>query len=316
MKKIISLLMVLCLMASLCSMSAFAEDGGETAPPLPNAKVEFTSGADYAPLTYALRFAVDFDTLTQAQRDYYGDWPTDFVLTSNKNANLCAGNINEILANEYVFTAEGYDGYIAGSYPSFGGGLWVPVPFLGTSEGLDGVPAITFNDQPLTLRANNGVDVMGYLLEATGFDEIFDMDFDFVVNMVKEFSCGIYFTDEFLLNNPGTNVVVQLIMTNPETGERHIIGKELYYNTPGSSKEQPLKLEESVVVSEPIVVSGDTYIELQNNTLKNAFSLAPGADSLCGERGGMDRQQDRQRNGGGDPAAGGRTVSLHDPCQL
>ena len=234
MKKIISLLMVLCLMASLCSMSAYADGTAERPEDLPKAIVKLTSAPDYIPLNYALSFKID--TGDMSYEDYgksdqykkYKDWYADFVLTCSADATFCAGDINKMVANWKAVTAEGADGYIAGHYEEFGD-IWIPVPFQGKLQ--DGGFSYDFGGKQLNVNANQGVNVMTYLITGTGYGDAV-IPFSMVYNKVKEFKCGVYFTDEFIKDNPGENVTVQLVLTSPDGKDSFVIGDTYYYTIP------------------------------------------------------------------------------------
>ena len=85
-------------------------------------------------LTFALNFLAD--DATQGQLNQYGDWPADFVLTTNKTITFNANG--------------GADGYLSGQYDAWSEN-WVNVPF-----------------EDATLEANTSLKIMAYAMEMMG----------------------------------------------------------------------------------------------------------------------------------------------------
>ena len=144
------------------------------------------------PLTFALKFAAVEPT--EAQLEKYKDWYADFELTVNKKA---------------VFNAnlgEGVDGYLAGQYSAWSES-WVSVPF-----------------EDVTLEAGDSLKIMEYAASLMGEPGL-KITYNDVVEFVKIFNCGIYFTDEFIAENPDLEVTLSLNMYNPEDEtEKYTIG--------------------------------------------------------------------------------------------
>lgn len=172
MKKIISLLIVLCLMASLCSMSAFAE---ETVP-LPTASMtDITDtydqyGKNAPPLTFARMFSAVTPSAEQVAA--YGKWGADFVLTINKDIRWC-------------------DGYLAGSYDAYDSGEWQVIGYPGTT------------DETLAVSANQPIELMAMIFGARA-------PYELVKDYVQDFRCGVFLTDEFLEANPDLKINLEL----------------------------------------------------------------------------------------------------------
>ena len=285
MKKIISLLMVLCLMASLCSMSAFAEEV------LPKASVsrldvnnlpgKFVAPDEFTgPLTCAYSFSVDMEHMEQnmAALEKYADWTADFILTVN---NLTTDET--ILFNALDSNA---DAYLSGQYSGWGGSGanyddsgWVHIPIMGYS---------------VTLSEGQDLPIMATIIDTVGgtLGNNFRVTCAMIAAM-QTFNCGVHFREEFLAANPFMTVSLSLWITNPETNEsKWITGLEI---TPigfqaavnnsdtgaGSSKENPLQLPESVPVNQSIRVSDDVYLALETSSFKsNTFKPAAGVDSI------------------------------------
>lgn len=221
MKKIISMLLMLCLVMGLCGMSAFAED----APAQPEAKVSVISGPDNMHLNYALRFeAIEPEPEI---RNEYGSWLADFVMVCSNDVTMCADDVNKMLQNNSAMVADGADGYIAGWYEGF---PWIPVPFLGTVE--DGGWNFSFNDKPINLKAKQPIGIMDTLMTALGVKGLIEIDYNFILDKVGVFECGIHFTPEFMAANAGMTTNIYLRLTNPEDGTEKIIGDVYTYVIP------------------------------------------------------------------------------------
>ena len=97
MKKILSVILLIFIVAGLCVTCAWAEN-----PPFPSATVgDVTGGPD---LTFKMMFTAD--EVTDEQLAFYKDWPVDYILTVNKDV-------------------RGTDGYLAGSYELYNSGEWL-----------------------------------------------------------------------------------------------------------------------------------------------------------------------------------------------
>lgn len=152
---------------------------------IPETELEEKNAPD---LTFALKFtAVE---PTEAQLEKYKDWYADFELTVNKKATFNAyGNA---------------DGYLAGEYGTYG---WISVPF-----------------DDVTLEAGDSLKIMEYAASLMGEPGL-KITYNDVVEFVKIFNCGIYFTDEFIAENPDLEVTLSLNMYNPEDEtEKYTIG--------------------------------------------------------------------------------------------
>ena len=180
MKKLLCLVLVV-LCAAMLAVPAAAE---ETAPAVPTATVTPVPEAELdpnVPLTFALKFVAD--EVTEEQLAYYGNWYADFELTLNKTATFCAGS-------------ETADGYLSGQYDEWYES-WVSVPFT-----------------DVTLEANVTLKIMEYAASLMGQSGL-KVTYNDVYIGVKEFDCGVFFTEEYLAANPDLIVTLSLQMYNP-----------------------------------------------------------------------------------------------------
>ena len=129
-KKALSFVVALVMVLSLVPAGVFA---AEEAAVLPTATVTELNAEELG-LTFALNFLAD--DATQEQLDQYGDWPADFVLTTNKTITFNANG--------------GADGYLSGQYDAWSEN-WVNVPF-----------------EDATLEANTSLKIMAYAMEMMG----------------------------------------------------------------------------------------------------------------------------------------------------
>ena len=156
-------------------------------PELPTATVSVIKNEN---LTFAMNFKAD--TATQAQLDYYGDWYADYVLTINKDVTFNANG--------------GADGYLSGQYDAWSAN-WVNVPF-----------------ENVTLEANKPLKIMEYAAELMNKQGL-KYTYAEVYNAVKDFDCGVFFTEEFLAANPDLEVTLELRMFNYKNEEEsYVIG--------------------------------------------------------------------------------------------
>ncbi|MBE7018678.1 MAG: hypothetical protein E7413_02220 [Ruminococcaceae bacterium] len=135
-------------------------------------------------------FALNFkaDEATESQVATFGDWKADFVFTTNKDA---------------TFNANGTkDGYLVGQYDEFGPEI-VKIPAT-----------------DLSVTAGEPVSVM----DAAGMD----VTYRDVVETVKEFNCGVNFTEAYLKANDGLEVSLALVIVNPVTGEAYTIAEKAF----------------------------------------------------------------------------------------
>ena len=195
MKRFLSLALALVLVLGMVPVTVFA---AEATPALPTATVSEITKDD---LTFAMNF--NANSVTEEQLAYYGNWYADFELTVNKKV---------------TFNNDGSaDGWLAGQYDEWSK-EWVTVPFG--------------NYAPVTLEANETVKIMAFAAEHMDKPGL-KYTFREVYETVKNFDCGVYFDDEFLLANPDLEVKLELVMTNPKTQETLQIGEDLIYNVRG-----------------------------------------------------------------------------------
>jgi len=147
-------------------------------------------------LTFATNFKVN--EISDEQLAYYEDWYADFELSINRDV---------------TFNSDGTaDGYLSGQYDEWGPD-WVNVPI----------------DKDITLKAGEVVRIMEFASEIMGKPGL-RYTFSQVYTGVQDFDCGIYFTPEFLAENPDVEVTLKLQMYNPENeDESYVIGKTYDY---------------------------------------------------------------------------------------
>ncbi|MBE6037388.1 MAG: S-layer homology domain-containing protein [Clostridiales bacterium] len=180
-KKFFAMLMAVVMVMAMLPAAAFAD----AAPALPTATVTELDAED---LTFALKFVAD--DVTEEQKEYYGSWIADYVLTVNKDV---------------TFAKEGGDGYLSGQYGEY---EWIDVPAEGS----------------VAVSAGEPVLIMEELTK--GIEGAQDLTYNDVLTFVQEFNCGVYFTEEFLAENRDLKVTLELKLYNPaaET-ESHTIGE-------------------------------------------------------------------------------------------
>ena len=165
-------------------------------PELPKATVNDVVNKE---MTFAKNFSAD--EITAAQMAYYGDWYADFELTVNQ---------------EVTFDANGSaDGWLSGQYDAWSEN-WVNVPL-----------------EPVTLKKNETLKIMEYAAELMGepglkytYREVFDV--------VKDFSCGVFFDPDFLLNlDEDLVVTLELRMYDPaDESKSYAISDTYEYKVP------------------------------------------------------------------------------------
>lgn len=160
-------------------------------PELPTATVTVLENDE---LTFALNFKGDEST--DKQLAYYGDWYADYVLSVNKDVTFNA-------------SSDSADGYLSGQYDAWSE-EWVNVPF-----------------EDVTLKAGESIKVMEYAATLMGQSGL-KLTYNDVYNFVKDFNCGVYFTDEFLFANPDFEVSLELKMYNPHNEEESYTIGEVY----------------------------------------------------------------------------------------
>ena len=159
-------------------------------PEIPTATVTELENED---LTFAMNFKAD--TATAAQLAYYGNWYADYVLTINKDVTFNANG--------------GADGWLSGQYDAWSEN-WVNVPF-----------------EDVTVTADEPLKIMEYAAELMGQSGL-KLTYNDVYTSVKDFDCGVFFTDEFLAANPDLVVTLELRMFDPEDETKSYVIGETY----------------------------------------------------------------------------------------
>ena len=140
------------------------------------------------PLTYALEFIAG--EATDDQKAAYGNWYADFVLTVNKDV---------------TFNADGTaNGYLAGSYDEWCNGAWEKVP-----------------NTEVVMEPSSEVKIMELAAQMLGQPGL-KITYREVLEVVRSFRCGVYFTEEFLASNSDLVVTLELRIYNPSDAEDYI----------------------------------------------------------------------------------------------
>jgi len=260
-KRLLSFAIALFMALGMVPASVFA---AEEAPELPTATVTELNAKELD-LTFAMNFTAD--EATAAQLAYYGNWPADYVLTSNK---------------EIVFNNNGSaDGWLGGQYDGWSEN-WVTIPM----------------DESVTLPANEPVRVMEAAMALMGYTTA--LTYYDIYDFVKSFNCGLYLDEEFLAANPDLEITLDLRMYNPEDdSESYAIGETYSFSAaPVYIGEQPyttlqeavsaaksgdvIELVEDVVLTEPLVIpapvakrsmqttTGSVVIDLAGQTISQS----------------------------------------------
>ena len=155
-------------------------------------------------LTFALNFKAD--EASETQLAYYGNWYADYVLTVNKDVTFNADS-------------ETSDGYLSGQYDGWNEN-WVNVPF-----------------EDVTLKAGESIKIMAYAAELLNQPGL-KFTYREVYEWVKDFNCGVFFTEEFLAKNPDLEVTLELRMYNPyKESESYVIGETYKFEAPEVEEE-------------------------------------------------------------------------------
>ena len=192
MKKTLSIILALTMLLTMSNVFVFADTPAVALPTATITKLDVTEMTDPA-LTFAMNFKAN--EATAEQREAYGSWYADFVFTVNKDV---------------TFNASGEaDGYLAGQYEAWSES-WVPIPFEDTE-----------------IEADKPVKIMEIAAAAMGQPGL-KYTYAEVYNVVKDFDCGVYFSDEFLKANPDVEATLELrIYNNNNEEESYRIG-DLY----------------------------------------------------------------------------------------
>ena len=203
-----------------------------TIPELPTATVTELENEE---LTFALNFVADEPT--EDQLYYYGDWYADFALTVNKDVTF--------------YTGDESDGYLAGQYDAWSEN-WVKVPY----------------NKAVTLKAGETVKIMAFAAELMGKTGL-KYTYKEVYEAVKDFDCGVFFSDEFLAANPDLEVTLELRMYNPENeSESYVIGETYIFTLakPVVKNVNTGKTYDSVMNAAEEAQAGDTLVMLKHHS--------------------------------------------------
>ena len=210
MKKLLSIVVLVCIVMSMCTVSAWAEK----CPYLPEAVItDITSQVDF--LTFARQFkAIEPDSIYDGS--IYDDYATDFELV-----------INNLTSTDTVWlgTNGQSDGYLSGQYDAYDPDSWLNVPFD---------PEPIKEGEPLRIMAK-AFDLFPGIQGSLGLPNPW-LTYRDIYKYVKLFNCGVYFTPEFLAANPNMTVSLSLNIYHPNASDPIVIDKTTYsvaaLNTP------------------------------------------------------------------------------------
>lgn len=158
-------------------------------PDIPTATATVIEKED---LTFALNFKAD--EATEEQLEYYGAWPTDFEITLNKGITFHANDSSA-------------DGWMSGQLDAWNEN-WVKIPLTG-----------------ITLSAGQSFKIMEYasvLLDKPDYSYTYAE----VYEGIRDFDCGVFFSEQYLAANPDLEVQLELKMYNPDdAAESYVIGQ-------------------------------------------------------------------------------------------
>lgn len=207
-----------------------------TIPELPGATV---TDIEKDELTFALNFLAQ--TPSPEQLAYYGEWFTDFELTVNKQT---------------TFNADGSaDGFLSGQY-DFVGDDWINVP-----------------PSDVKLEANKPLKIMAYAAELLG-EEGLKFTYADIMELVKDFDCGVYLSPAFLAANPDLVITLELKMYHPDNEEICAVIGQTY--TFSISESVAMNTTTNVLYSDVSdgldeAKSGETVVLLKDATDKNVW---------------------------------------------
>jgi len=196
----------------------------------------------------SLTFATNFkaDEATDAQLAYYGDWYADFVLTFQSDATMNANG--------------GADGYLSGQYDAWSAN-WVNVPA-----------------EDVTLKAGQGLKIMEYAAELLNQSGL-KVTYNDVYSFVKDFDCGVFLEDAYILEHAGEKITLELRIYNPENeAESYVIGQTYTYTIPEitdavAQNVQTGKIYDDAAVAAMDAEAGQTVILLKDTA--TAHLLVP-----------------------------------------
>ncbi len=155
-------------------------------------------------MTFAMNFLMEAPS--DEQLAYYGDWFADFEITFNKDVTFDANGTG--------------DGWLAGQYDAWSKN-WVNVPI-----------------KPVTIKAGETLKIMEFAAELLG-EAGLQLTYKDVYESVKDFDCGVFFDEEFLLANPDIEVDLNLKMYSPDGAESSVIGESLEFTYNPETPELP-----------------------------------------------------------------------------
>ncbi len=198
--RILAMLLVVIMVVALVPANVFA---AEAAPALPEAIATVTGrditvttmDGEEVPVTFTMNFhAVE---PSDEQYEYYEKWYADYVLTVNKDVT-------------------GMDGYLIGQYDAANAN-WIK---------------LAVETEDVIIKANEPFKVMYNLGQMINEKSTY-ISYEDIIKYVQDFDCGIYFTPEFLQNNPDLKVTLELRLYNLHNmDENYRIGDAYTFTAP------------------------------------------------------------------------------------
>lgn len=199
-------------------------------------------------LTFAMNFKAD--PVNSASLSYYGSWYADFEMTINKDV---------------TFYSDGTeDGYLAGQY----NGSWEDEDFVWNGQWV----YVPFNEA-VSVEAGETIRIMAFAAELMGEPGL-KYTYKEVYEIVKDFNCGVFFDEEFLVANPDLEVKLELRMYNPnDETESYVIGETYVFNFAESVAQNTTtgKIYSTIVDAGMEAKSGETIILLKDHTEENVM---------------------------------------------
>ena len=210
----------------------------ELVPELPTATVTEVKNDD---LTFATNFkAVE---ATEAQLAYYGDWYADFVLSFESDIVLDANGTG--------------DGWLSGQYDAWSEN-WINVP-----------------TSPVTMKAGEKLKIMEFAAELLNKKGL-KVTYNDVYYSVKDFDCGMFLDDAYIVKHAGETITLQLRIYNPENeSENYLIGETYTFTIPKSDavvqNVNTGKTYSTVIEGALEAKAGDMLVMLKDHTENNVL---------------------------------------------
>lgn len=196
MKKLLSAIIAGAMLLS--SVSVFAQE--QEAPELPDYDYELLSESE---------LAIEADGLKSSTvKNYKLDFGMKFIATEDF-ADALDKQYIDWKADFSVEFSNDATAVLAGQYDAANNGVWLAL-------------------DRYDFEADTPVFILNEIYEATG-NEIFNLTYEDILLLVKEFNCGLKFDNA---TEAGTEVTLNLCLTNPETDETYVLDGYTFTYTP------------------------------------------------------------------------------------